>query len=58
MIYSVEGVYKQWYGGWYIAILLEKNRSHHLVFWENINCIHPVILDAIKECRKEYRLYG
>lgn len=53
--YNVESVHKQWYAGWYIAILLERNKSHHLVFWENINCIEETILQSIEEAGVEWQ---
>ena len=55
-IYNIEKVRKQWYGGWYILLLIECNKSHTTVFWENINCIHDTICDSIERNKTKYLL--
>lgn len=53
-IYKVQSVHKQWYAGWYIAILLERNQSHHLLYWENLGCVSDLIVADIEENRLQY----
>lgn len=53
---NIEGVYKHWYGGWYLVLLTEKNKSHGLVIFKNINCINPDILGFIEEAKYRYTI--
>jgi hypothetical protein len=54
--YNIEGVYKQWYAGWYIILLIECNKSHTMLCWENINCIDSIITEQITENNIDYKL--
>jgi hypothetical protein len=48
-VYKVERVFEQWYRGWYVAILVEKNGSHGIRYIENISCKDPSIIESIEE---------
>lgn len=51
--YTVDKVYKQWHLGYYIALaLVDNNRSHRIVYFENINCHEKLILDDIEDNKK------
>jgi hypothetical protein len=54
--YTIESVHKQWYAGWYVALFLERNQSHHLIYWQNINCIEEIVLKSIEENNLSYLL--
>lgn len=49
----VESVQKQWYDGWYIAVLINFDGSHALRTWENIDCRSANVLDIIAENREK-----
>jgi hypothetical protein len=51
--FTIVSVYKQWYAGWYLLLLVEKDKSHHSLFWENINCIDEAIIKIIEETKKD-----
>lgn len=51
--YLVESASKQWWGGWYIVLLIQCNGSHAVRYWENINCYTPTILKAMEEARED-----
>jgi hypothetical protein len=49
----VESAMKYWYAGYYISLfLVDKNRSHRVVYWESIGCYHPIILEGIEEANE------
>ena len=51
--YTVEKVLKHWYLGNYLVLLLNNGHdSHVLVYWENISCVEPTVLESINENRK------
>jgi hypothetical protein len=33
----IEKIFKQWYGGYYIVLLVNYNNSHDVVMWDNVN---------------------
>ena len=47
--YNVEQVNKQWYGGWYIGLLIECNGSHGFIWYENVDCWNDSVTDSIKK---------
>jgi hypothetical protein len=53
---NIESVHKHWYGGWYIVLLVEHNKSHGQVLFQNISCLHPVIIEDIEESSYRYHL--
>lgn len=55
-MYTIQGVYRHWYGGWYLVVLLERNGSHCCVPFEDLGCFHPSILDQIEKARYRYHL--
>ena len=55
-VYVIEKVHKQWYAGWSISILVQRNGSHKSIFWENINSFHEITLNQIKEAKESYEL--
>lgn len=57
-IYNIEGVYKHWYQGWYICLLIEHNKSHVQCFWEDICCYNEIILRGIDDDRQRFTLIG
>jgi hypothetical protein len=54
--YTIQGVSKHWYGGWYLVLLLENEGSHGLRIYENISCFHPLILEQIEESKYRYQI--
>lgn len=52
----IEEVKKDWYGGWYINILVSYNGSHCYYPFININCINDVVIDSIKNNNEELKL--
>lgn len=53
---TIESVNKQWFGGYYLAALyVDSNQSHGLVFFENINCISEIIIEAIDSFKKDFK---
>jgi len=51
--YIVDKVCKMWHLGYYVTLLLvDDNRSHRVVEWENINCHEKIILDSIEDNKK------
>jgi hypothetical protein len=53
MTYNIKKVVKQWWGGYYIALLVEHNQSHALRYWENISTDNETILESIRENREK-----
>lgn len=54
--YNIQGVWKSWYGGWYLQLLIEHNSSHCGISWQSIDCIDPSILESIMSVRLKYHL--
>ena len=52
-IYLIEKAYKQWLWGWYVTLLLEHNKSHAVVFWENISSQSNFIKIRCKKTRND-----
>lgn len=51
--YIIQGVYREFYHGYFIKILIrDENNSHGVRFWENISCINPYVLEGILESKK------
>lgn len=42
-VYNVESAHLHWYEGWYIVLLIEHNRSHAIVPWENVSSLYDKI---------------
>jgi len=55
-IYLVEKVNKQWYNGYYLGFLLQRNGSHLFTPFENINCENECIIKQIDQARIKYSL--
>lgn len=55
-IYNIEKVIDEWYAGWFRKLLIENNRSHAVVYWENISCFDPIILEGIEETKERFEL--
>ena len=54
--YTVKGVNKQWFNGFYLGMLLEHNGSHVFRYFENINCEDETVLEDIKATTNEFNL--
>lgn len=54
----VDSVSNCWHDGFYIQMAVrDKNTdSHALIFWENVNCENPSILDGIEEAQERYEI--
>lgn len=53
---TIESVNKQWWGGYYLAALyVDSDRSHGLVFFENINCVAEYIIEAIESFKEDFK---
>jgi len=53
-VYNVQSAHLHWYMGWYTVLLIEKNGSHGLLFWENISSISKGILKICATCHQGY----
>lgn len=52
--YVVQGVYREFYEGYYVKILIrDQNNSHGVRYIENISCISDIILKGILESKKD-----
>ena len=48
--YIIENVFRQWHLGYYIILsLVDENKSHRMVMWQNINCHESIILNHIED---------
>lgn len=48
-------VIKDWYGGfYYMGLYVDDRGSHGMIYFENINCIHPVIIDGISDFNQNF----
>jgi len=54
--YNIQGVWKSWYGGWYLQLLIEHDGSHCGIAWQSIDCIDPSILETIINVKLEFHL--
>lgn len=54
--YNIEKVCKHWWGGYYIALLIENNGSHALRWWENISTDEESVLESINDNRKKCKI--
>ena len=52
--YLVEKAYKEWYGGWYVKLLIQNNGSHAVLAWDNINCFCDIIVKDINDNKIKY----
>lgn len=53
--YIIKGVYREWYGGWVIKVIMDDiNHSSSVRYWESENCWYPLILESIKETHEEF----
>lgn len=55
--YHVDCVMEQHYFGYYIGLLIREKgtKSHGTVYWENINCKDPIVLEGIEETKKRFK---
>lgn len=55
--YHIDCVMEQHYFGYYTALLVREKGtlSHGTVYWNNINCKDPVIIDGIEETKKRFK---
>lgn len=55
--YHVDCVMEQHYFGYYTALLIREKGtlSHGIVYWENINCKDPDIIQRIEETKKRFK---
>jgi hypothetical protein len=52
--YTIEGVYQEFYKGYFIKLLVRTDEdSHGVRYWENISCIEPSITNAILENKEQ-----
>lgn len=42
------------YHGWWIKLLIEIDMSHGLIYWQNINCTEPYIVEACSTVRDKF----
>jgi hypothetical protein len=57
--YVIKGVYREWYGGWFIKVIMDDvNQSSAVRYWESQGCWHPDILEGITETHQEMELVG
>ena len=56
--YVVDGVHKQHYFGYYYSLLIreEGTKSHGVIYWENINCREPNVLEGIEESHERFEV--
>lgn len=56
--YVVDSVHKHHYFGYYIMLLIraEGSNSHGSIYWENITCKDPTVIEGIEEAHS--RFYG
>jgi hypothetical protein len=54
--YVVDSVHKQHFMGYYIMLLVreEGSNSHGVVYWENITCKDPNILEGIEQTHQRF----
>ena len=52
--YLIEGVNRQWYGGFYLGMLIQNSGSHTFIYFENINSISDCICEIIEDTKKEF----
>jgi len=51
--YIIDKVCRQWYMGYYIVLaLVDENRSHRIMYYQNISCIEPIIVEDIEVNQK------
>lgn len=55
-VYTIEKVLRHWWWGWYIALLIERNQSHGLIWWENISCGEDTVLAGISRSQSSFSL--
>jgi hypothetical protein len=52
-VYIVDRVVKNWHLGFYVTLaLVDENRSHRMVMYENISCHETIILNDIEDNKK------
>ena len=55
--YTIVGVYREWFGGWYIKVIMEDAEGSSAVRnWQSIDCWNPDILEGIAETHQEMLL--
>ena len=46
---------KDWYGGfYYMGLYVDDRGSIGMIYFENINCIHPIIIDGINDFKENF----
>ena len=55
-IYNIERVCEQWNFGNYIVLLIEHNKSHSVVYWQNVNTVNPITVELIEENQQKFEL--
>jgi hypothetical protein len=57
-IYLVDSVHKQHYFGYFILLLVraEGTNSHGSVYWENISCKDPIIVEGVQEAHERFEV--
>jgi hypothetical protein len=55
-IYNIEQANRHWHGGWYIGLLIEQNKSHAFIWFENIDCWNNIVVNSIEKNKTKYTL--
>lgn len=60
-VYNIEKVIvEKWtldhHEGWWIKLLIERDQSHGLIYWQNINCTEPLVRETCDKARDNYEL--
>ena len=55
-VYNVQKAHKQWHRGWYIVLLLERNKSHGCVMWENLSSDCEVVITSCEKNSQKFEI--
>jgi hypothetical protein len=55
-VYNVERVFKEFYLGWFYKAVIEHNKSHGIVFFENVTCGCKEVVDQIEKFKDRFEI--
>jgi len=56
-VFVIKSAWKHWYLGWYVTLLADNDvGSTFVIWWNNINCHEPIIIEDIELNQKRWSL--
>jgi hypothetical protein len=55
-VYAIEEVQHRWFKGYYVCLVIKRNKQRQIIQWENINCEDYFIQSQIETINCKFKL--